>query len=81
MIVYASKEKLLKLIKDEMDAWKALSPNPNAFEFDPKTIDPKILHEAGYYDSIESWIAGARVNKLQEFLTEIESLPQATNIK
>ncbi len=81
MIVYASKEKLIKFLRDEMGAWEVLNPNPNAFEFDPKTIDPKKLHEAGYYENIEGWIAGVRLNRLQEFINEIESLPQATNIK
>ena len=81
MIIYASKEKLIGLIREEIGAWEALNPNPNAFEFDPKTVDPKKLHEAGYYDNVEGWIAGARLNRLHEFLREIETLPQATNIK
>lgn len=81
MIVYANREELVKIIKEEMSAWEALGPNPNAFEFDPKTVDPKQLLELGYYDGVESWIAGARLNKLSEYLKQIENLPQAANLK
>ncbi len=81
MIVYANREDLINIIREEMSAWEALGPNPNAFEFDPKVVDPKQLHELGYYDNIESWIAGARLNKLSDYLKQIESLPQATNLK
>jgi hypothetical protein len=80
MLVLISREKLEILIEEEIRCWESVSggPNPNAFSFDPKTTDPKLLKELGYYDDRESWIAGARVRDLREYLTELRQLPQFT---
>ena len=48
--------------------------NLRAFEFDPKTVDTEMLHQLGYYTNRESWIAGVRIKRLNEYLTEIQSL-------
>jgi hypothetical protein len=80
MIVYCSKEELIKFIRSEIKAWEKIGGGPNldAYEFDPKEIDPKVLHELGYYDNVDAWVAGARMKVLSEFLAKVESWPMAT---
>lgn len=77
MLVTLSKDKLLNLLNQEIKAWESVGggPNLNAFSFDPKQTDPKLLRELGYYDNRESWIAGARIRELREYITDIENLP------
>ncbi len=74
MIIYYSQEELVAFIRAEIRAWEAIGggPNINAFEFDPKQTDPKLLHELGYYDSIDSWVAGARIKALNELLIQVQ---------
>lgn len=74
MIIYYSQEDLVKFIKAEIRAWETIGggPNLNAFEFDPKQTDPKTLHELGYYDNPDSWIAGARIKALNELLLQVQ---------
>lgn len=80
MIVYCSKEELIKFIRSEIKAWEKIGGGPNldAYEFDPKETDPKVLHELGYYDNVDAWVAGARLKALSEFLAEVEKWPMAT---
>jgi hypothetical protein len=82
MVIYCSKDKLTKFIKAEIKAWEKIGGGPNldAFEFDPRNTDPKLLDKLGYFDNIDSWIAGARLKALTELLQEIEDSPQATNL-
>lgn len=74
MIIYYSQEELVAFIRAEIRAWEAIGggPNINAFEFDPKQTDPKLLHKLGYYDSIDSWVAGARIKALNELLIQVQ---------
>lgn len=75
MLIYYSKEDLIKFIKAELKAWEKVGGGPNlfAFEFDPKTTDPKQLRELGYFDNVDSWIAGARIKALMELLNQVEN--------
>lgn len=77
MLIYYSQDDLIKFVKAEIKAWEKIGggPNINAFEFNPKDIDPKVLHELGYYDNIDSWVAGARIKALSELLQSIQSAP------
>lgn len=78
MLVVYSKEKLQALLEEEIKCWESVSggPNLNAFSFDPKSTDPQVLKELGYYDNRESWIAGARIKELRAFIAELDELPQ-----
>ena len=78
MLVLFSKEKLQQFLHEEIKCWESVGggPNINAFSFDPKSTDPATLRELGYYDNRESWIAGARIKQLNEFIQELETLPQ-----
>lgn len=77
MLVTLSKDKLLHLLNQEIKAWESVGggPNLNAFSFDPKQTDPKLLRELGYYDNREAWIAGTRIRELREYITDLENLP------
>lgn len=77
MLVIVDKEELEKLLKDEIECWRAVGGilNPHAYEFDPLNTDPKKLEELGYYTDRESWIASARVNTLERFLKDLDSHP------
>ncbi len=70
MVIVVRVEDIQKLIKEEIEAWESLAGGPNldAYDFNPKNVDPKDLKKKGYYKNRESWIGGARVNKLREFL-------------
>jgi len=80
MLVVISKEELSILLEEEIKSWEGVSggPNPNAFSFDPKITDPQLLKELGYYDDRESWIAGARIKKLREYLIQLNNTPMFT---
>lgn len=74
MLIRVSKEELLGLLYEEIDAWGEVGggANPLAFEFDPITIDTRELVERGYYENREAWIAGVRIAKLIAYIDEIE---------
>lgn len=74
MIIYYSQEELLQFINEEIRAWEKIGggPNINAFVFDPKEVDPKKLHELGYYDSIDAWVAGVRIQALVELRNKVQ---------
>jgi hypothetical protein len=80
MLVVISKEVLAVLLEQEIDCWEKVSggPNVHAFSFDPKTTDPKILKELGYYENRESWIAGARIKEIRSYLDDLNQLPHFT---
>lgn len=80
MIVLASRDKLLSFLREEVNYWEKIGGGPNmeAFEFDPKHTDPTLLQEAGYYANRDTWLAGARIKALSDFIREIESLPEYT---
>ena len=80
MLVVTSKDGLIILLEEEIKCWESVSggPNLNAFSFDPKETDPKVLKELGYYNDRESWIAGARIKRLREYIEELNRLPQYT---
>ena len=75
MLITISKERWIKLLREEIKAWESVGggPNINAFSFNPKTTDPQILKELGYYDNRESWIAGMRIKELQLLIQELEN--------
>lgn len=70
MVVVVRVEDLQKLLKDELEAWQSLAGGPNldAFEFDPKNVDHKLLKSKGYYKNREAWVGGVRVKEIQDFL-------------
>lgn len=70
MLIIVSKEKLVSLLEEESRSWLLMSPNPEAFDFDPTETDPKLLEEKGYYANREAWIANARLGKIREYLQE-----------
>jgi hypothetical protein len=78
MLVLFSKEKLQQFLQEELKCWESVGggPNINAFSFDPKTTDPALLRELGYYENRESWIAGVRLKEIYNLINELESLPQ-----
>lgn len=77
MLVVFSKEKIQALLEEEIKCWESVGggPNLNAFSFDPKSTDPNLLKELGYYDNREAWIAGARIKELRAAIEELEALP------
>ena len=80
MLVVISKEVLMVLLEQEINCWEEVSggPNVHAFSFNPKTTDPKLLKELGYYDNREAWLAGARIKELRSYLDDLNQLPQFT---
>lgn len=78
MLVLFSKEKLQQFLQEEIKCWESVGGGPNisAFSFDPKTTDPNLLRDLGYYENREAWIAGARIKQLNELIQELETLPQ-----
>ena len=80
MLIVISKEQLAVVLEEEIKCWESVSggPNLNAFSFDPKTTDPQLLKQLGYYEDREAWIAGARIKVLREYLTELNNTPQFT---
>lgn len=77
MLVVTSKDGLILLLEEEIKCWESVSggPNLNAFHFDPKETDPKLLKQLGYYEDRESWIAGMRIKRLREYIDDLEKLP------
>lgn len=80
MLIYYSQDDLIKFIKAEIKAWEKIGGGPNldAFEFDPKTTHPKVLHDLGYYDNLDSWIAGARIKALTDLLISVQDATSPT---
>lgn len=80
MLVVISRDQLVHFLEEEIKCWENVGggPNINAFNFDPETTDPKVLKELGYYDNRESWIAGARIKQIREYIHELEQIPQFT---
>lgn len=80
MLVVLSREQLQSFLEDEIKCWENVSGGPNldAFDFDPREVDPKLLMDLGYYDNREAWIAGARIKKLREYIAELQQLPPFT---
>tara|TARA_R110001599_G_scaffold9864_4_gene48745 strand:- start:921 stop:1160 length:240 start_codon:yes stop_codon:yes gene_type:complete len=74
MLIYVSKDRLLKLLTEEVDAWMSVGggPNLNAFRFDPESVDKAELERLGFYDNREAWLAGVRINELMEYYNEIK---------
>ena len=52
MLIVISKEQLAVILEEEIKCWESVSggPNLNAFSFDPKTTDPQLLKQLGYYE-------------------------------
>lgn len=80
MLVLISKEKLQAFLQEDIKCWEHVGggPNINAFDFNPVEVDPKVLEELGYFDNRDSWIAGARIKCIREYLDELSALPQFT---
>ena len=77
MIITVSREQLVKFLKEEIRAWESVGGGPNvmAFEFNPETVDIKLITQLGYYDNREAWIAGVRIKALQQKIQEIQDTP------
>lgn len=77
MFITLPKDKLESFLKEELECWRTIGGgvNPDAHEFDPQTVDPKKLEKLGYYTNRESWIAGARVKTLEQFLNDLKNYP------
>lgn len=75
MIISISKEELIGFLLQEIKAWECIGGGPNlqAFEFDPKTIDTEVLDQLGYYTNRESWIAGVRIKRINDYLAELQT--------
>jgi len=78
MLVVIVKERLQAMIEDEIKCWGNVSGGPNldAFDFNPRETDPKLLEELGYYADKQAWIAGVRIKFLKDYLAEVQALPQ-----
>lgn len=72
MVIVVRVEDLKELLNGEIEAWQSLAGGANldAFDFDPKTVDPKELKKKGYYKNREAWIGGVRVKKIHQFLEQ-----------
>ncbi len=72
MVIVIRLEDIKKLLQEEIEAWESLAGGPNldAFQFDPKTVDPKELKKKGYYKNREAWVGGVRVKQLKQFLQD-----------
>ena len=77
MIITVSREQLVKFLKEEIRAWEVVGGGPNvmAFEFNPETVNVKLITQLGYYDNREAWIAGVRIKALQQKIQEIQDTP------
>jgi hypothetical protein len=77
MIITVSREQLVKFLKEEVRAWESVGGGPNvmAFEFNPETVDIKLITQLGYYDNREAWIAGVRIKVLKQKIQEIQDTP------
>lgn len=80
MLVVISKEQYVALLQDEIKSWECVGGGPNldAFDFDPRETDPRLLMDLGYYDNREAWIAGVRIKELRRCIDELNALPQFT---
>ncbi len=78
MIIQFSKERLLKFIDWEIKAWDNIGGGPNmeAYHFDVSTADHQKLEDDGYYDNIDAWIAGVRIQALRQLADEIRNAPE-----
>lgn len=77
-IILITKEDLVKLLEEELEAWESIGGGPNlsAFSFEPENIDPAHLRDLGYYTNRDSWIAGVRTKRVKEYLEGIkDALP------
>ena len=77
-IILITKEDLVKLLEDEIEAWDNIGggPNLNAFSFEPEKVDMAHIRDLGYYANRDSWIAGVRIKRVKEYLETIkEALP------
>jgi hypothetical protein len=74
MLVVVSKEDTIAFLERQIEMWRGVCPKPNfrAFEFDPKTVNPEVLAEAGYYDDRVSWIAGVAMVALGDQIKTIK---------
>lgn len=78
MLIVLSKDRLQAFLEEEIKCWENVGGGPNidAFSFDPKTTDPQKLKELGYYDNRESWLAGARIKDILDFIKYLDTMPQ-----
>jgi hypothetical protein len=78
MIIQYSKEKLLKFLEWEIKAWENIGggPNMSAYHFDVSTANHEQLEKDGYYDNIDAWIAGVRIQALYDLMHDIRNAPE-----
>jgi hypothetical protein len=78
MIIQFSKERLLKFLEWEIKAWENIGGGPNldAYHFDVSTADYEKLENDGYFDNIDAWIAGVRIQALRQLILEIQNAPE-----
>ena len=80
MLVIISRDRLERLLQQQIKHWEGVGdgPNLNAFSFNPKETDPEKLKELGYYDNKESWNSGVYIKALVEYLKELSELSEYT---
>jgi hypothetical protein len=69
-LIIIDKDVLEKFLIEESSHWMEIGggPNMDAYEFDPKAVDKEQLIKDGYYSNYDSWIAGTRIKKIEEFI-------------
>lgn len=75
MLIVVNKEELLEFLQKDLKSWESIGGGPNfsAFEFNPKKTSPQELEELGYYENRDAWVAGVQVNKLQQYIDQIQN--------
>lgn len=78
MLIVLSKDRLQAFLYEEIKCWETVGGGPNldAFSFDPKTTDPEELKKRGYYENRESWLSGARIKDITDFIAYLDTMPQ-----
>jgi hypothetical protein len=74
LLIAVNKEELEAFIESQISCWEEIGGGANyeAYEFNPKKVDKQQLVDLGFYENRDSWIAGAQIKKLQEYLIEIK---------
>lgn len=69
-LIIVEKEKLLELLKRNVSSWYSIETTPNfdAYEFDPNTVNVASLKADGYYEDRLGWVAGLRIKELEEYM-------------
>jgi len=77
MLIAVSKEDLIEFLENQAHMWNGVTdrPNPKAYFFDPKKVDPNDIEEKGYYDDKLAWLAGASIKEVANMIQVIKNAP------